>query len=89
MTKEEKKQEIKKLVNDSLDRSLIVMKKQTDRVLNSGAIDIDSWDCDNNPMILIRSILTAILQDESTKHFGGSYWEKKVKKEAKNIMYFL
>jgi len=53
-------------------------------------VDTESWSKDNSPMILPKCIVTAILQDESTQYEGkGTSFEKQVKKEVKNIRYFL
>jgi hypothetical protein len=37
-----------------------------DAALNSGAIEIDSWQEDDSPMVLPKIIITAILENEST-----------------------
>ena len=90
MTTQEKKNKIKSLTEDMLKESFASMIKKVEKALNSGAIDIDSWDENNNPMILPRCIITAILQDESTQYEGkGTSFEKQVKKEVKNIRYYL
>ena len=90
MTTQEKKNKIKSLTEDMLKESFDDMIKKVEKALNSGAIDIDSWDENNNPMILPRCIITAILQDESTQYEGkGTSFEKQVKKEVKNIRYYL
>ena len=90
MTTQEKKNKIKSLTEDMLKESFASMIKKVEKALNSGAIDVDSWDENNNPMILPRCIITAILQDESTQYEGkGTSFEKQVKKEVKNIRYYL
>ena len=90
MTTQEKKDKIKELVSDMLEESHTIMLKKIDRALNSGAVDVDAWDEKNNPMILPKCITTAILQNESTQYEGkGTSFEKQVKKEVKNIRYFL
>ena len=86
----DKKDKIKSLVTDMLQESYEAMLKKVDKVLNSGAIDIDSWEESRNPMILPKCIVTAILQNESTQYEGkGTSFEKDVKKEVRNIRYFL
>ncbi len=81
---------IAKLVKDMLNESHESMLKKIDKVLNSGAIDFESWDENKKPMILPKCIVTAILQNESTQYEGkGTSYEKQVKKEVKNIRYFL
>lgn len=90
MTTQSKKDKIKVLVADMLNQSHEDMTKQIDKALNSGAIDIDSWDENDKPMILPKCIVTAILENESTQYAGsGTSFQKQIKKEVKNIRYFL
>jgi hypothetical protein len=90
MTTKEKKDKVKSLAEDMLKESFNAMIKKVEKALNSSAIDIDSWDENSSPMILPKCIVTAILQDESTQYEGkGTSFEKQVKKEVKNIRYFL
>ena len=90
MTTQEKKNKIKSLTEDMLKESFASMIKKVEKALNSGAIDIDSWDENNNPMILPRCIITAILQDESTQYDAkGTTFEKQIKNEVQNIRYYL
>ena len=90
MTTQEKKNKIKSLTEDMLKEYFGAMIKKVEKALNSGAIDVDSWDENYNPMILQRCIVTAILQDESTQYEAkGTTFEKQIKKEAKNIRYYL
>ena len=90
MKHQEKKEKIKSIVEDMLNEAHEAMIKKVDKVLNSGAIDIDSWDEENAPMITPKCIVTAILQNESTQYEGkGTSYEKKVKKEVKNIRYYI
>lgn len=90
MNTEQKKQEIKKLVSEMLEESHEAMKAKIDVALNSGAIDVDKWENANGKMILPKCIVTALLEDESTKRdASGTSFEKYVKKEVKNIKYFL
>ena len=85
-----KQEQSKLLVEEMLTESYEAMKKNIDKVLKSGAIDIDGWDEKNSPMILPKCIVTAILQNEATQYEGkGTSFEKQVKKEAQNIRYFL
>jgi hypothetical protein len=85
-----KKQKIKKLVKEMLNQSHKEMIKKIDTALNSGALDIESWEEDNAPMVLPKIIVAAILQRESWQYEGtGTTHEKKIKKEIKNLHYFL
>jgi chromosome condensin MukBEF complex kleisin-like MukF subunit len=66
------------------------MIKKIDRVIDSGAIDIDAWDRYDKPMIIPKCIVTAILQNESEQYAGkGTSFQKQIKKEVRNIRYFL
>ena len=90
MTNKQKKKAIKKHVLDMLDMSYLAMKKKVDTVLDSRAINIDDWSEDNAPMVLPKSIVMAILQHESHQYEAkGTSFEKKVKKDVKNISYYL
>lgn len=85
-----KKEKIKELVKDMLIESHEHALQNIDRALNSGAIDIDGWDENNAPMVLPKCILTAILENEARQYTAkGTSFEKKMKKEVKNISYFL
>ena len=84
------KEQIAELVKEMLNESHEAMIKKIDKVLNSGCVDVENWSKDNAPMILPKCIVTAILQNESTQYEGkGTSFEKQVKKEVKNIRYFL
>ena len=86
----EKKEKVKSLVSYMLKESYEAMISKIDKALNSGAIDIDNWDEKNRPMILPKCIVTALLEQESTQYTGsGTSFEKEIKKEVKNIRYFL
>ena len=85
-----KKQKIKGLVKDMLIESHKKALKNIDKALNSKCVDIDGWDEENAPMILPKCILTAILEDEARQYTArGTKYEKQMKKEVKNIRYFL
>ena len=90
MTTRQKKAQIKRLVNDMLKESQKKAMQNIDRALNAGCIDIDSWDSENAPMILPKTILTAILEEEARQYTArGTSFERKFKKEVQNIRYFL
>ena len=90
MTTKSKKAKIKKLVSDMLKDSQKAMPKNIDKAINSGAIDVDDWDENISPMILPKCIATAILEQEATQYDGsGTSFEKQIKKEVKNIRYFI
>lgn len=90
MTTEDKKNKIKKLALDMLKESQEAQFKLVEKALGSGAIDIDAWDEKSQPMIVPKIIVVAILQREADQYDGtGTSMEKKIKKEIKNLKYFL
>lgn len=85
-----KRDEIKALVAGMLEDSHKHMLDQIDKVLNCGAIDVESWDPKDKPMILPKIITAALLQRESVQYLGrGTSYEKSVKKEIRNILWFI
>ena len=90
MERDVKKLKIKALVNEMLEISRHRMSDKIDVALNSGALDIDNWEEDNNPMILPRIIITALLKDESTQYDArGTSFEKEIKKGVRNLTYYV
>jgi len=90
MTTQEKKEKIKSLIVDSLNESHQIMINNIDKVFNSGAVDIDAWDENKSPMILPKTIITAILKNEATQYDGkGTSFHKQVKKDSENILLFI
>jgi len=86
----ENKEKIKELALEMLERSFEIMKTKVDKALKSGAVDIDGWDGSHNFMLLPKSILIAILEDEADQYKAtGTSFEKQIKKEVKDIKYFL
>jgi len=84
------KEKIKELVKDMLIESHQKAMQNIDRVLELGCVDVDGWDDKNAPMILPKSILTAILENEARQYTArGTSYEKQMKKEVRNIHYFL
>ena len=90
MTTLEKQAKIKLLVTEMLNDSHEAMLKKLDIVFNSGCIDAEFWDEKQSPMVLPKSIVTALLESESVQFSGlGTCYEKQVKKEVRNIRYFI
>jgi hypothetical protein len=90
MTTQEKKEKIKSLVEDMLNESHQAMLKKIDKAINSGVIDIDDWDENISQMIIPKTILTAILKNESKQYEGkGTSFHKQVKKDSENILLFI
>lgn len=89
-TEAQKKAQIKKLVIEMLSESKDAMIKKLDTVLNSGSISIENWDQDNAPMILPKTIITALLESESKQYDGGrTSHARQIKKDVRNIRYFI
>lgn len=90
MKTKEKKEEIKTLIENMLNNSHKEMVNKIDQILNSGPIDVDNWDIIHNPMIIPKCIVSALLEEESKEYNGkGTCFEKSMKKEIKNIKYFI
>ena len=90
MTHKQKQALIKKYVKEMLKDSHKSMVANIDKVFSSGAIDIDSWNNNSSPMIIPKCIVTALLEKESTQYSGsGTSFEKQIKKEVRNIRYFV
>ncbi len=90
MSAKAKHKKIKSLVSDMLKQSNKAMIDKVDNLLKSGAIDVDAWDESNAPMILPKCIVMALFEQESRQYSGtGTSFEKMIKREVKNIRYFL
>jgi hypothetical protein len=87
---ETNQEKIKIIVDRLIDRSMIELKKKVDTAINSGSLDIDNWDELNSPMIIPKIILIALLENEAEQYKGyNTSFEKEIKKEVKNLKYFL
>ncbi len=85
-----KKKKIKVLVKSMLKMSQKAMLENIDKALNCGALDIDNWSDKESPMILPKIIISTLLESESIQYQGkGTSFEKKIKKEIKNLKYFI
>ena len=61
-----------------------------EKVLSSGAVDVEGWDSEYNSMILPKAIFIAMLRDTINGYSAkGTSFEKTIKKESKNIELFL
>lgn len=93
MNRKEKAELIKKHVIAMLNESVEAITKEgglIDKSLNCGAVDIEEWDENINPMILPKTIITAILERESKQFLPtGTSFEKEMKKDIKNLGYFI
>jgi len=87
MTNQDKENQIKSLAYEMLEDSYGCMVDRVEKVLRSGAIDIDGW---SGNMFLPKCIVKAILMDESLQYSArGTSFEKEVEKTVNNIMYFI
>ena len=90
MTDTQKKALIRKHVKNMLKQSHDAMVKKIEKAMSCGALNISDYDPTYNSMILPKVIVTALLKDESTQYSGrGTSFEKSIKKEVKNLKYFL
>jgi len=81
---------IKALAIKNLERSFEAMKEKVDKALDSGAVDLDDWDENSNPMILPKIITKAILEDEADQYSAkGTAFHREVIKEVRNLKYFI
>ena len=85
----EQKEKIKALVIELLNNSHEEMLKKIDRALNSGALDIENWNEKTSPMVLPKTIATAILESEATYYCTGTTYAKRIKRDVKNLRYFI
>lgn len=85
-----KEEQIKSLVIEMLKDSNKAMIKKIDSLLLSGCIDVGNWNNEAGKMVLPKCIVAALLDSEITQFSGkGTSYEKRNKKEIKNIRYFL
>jgi hypothetical protein len=86
----DKREKIKKLAVDMLNESFQEALKNIDKALDSGAINIEGWDSEINPMLLPKIIVVAVLNNESKQYDAkGTSFEKFFTKESKNIERFI
>ena len=87
---EQKKVAIKELVIKMIHESVEHMIRNVDIALNSGCIDVEGWDEKNQPMLIPKSILTALLENELSQYDAkGTSFEAKIRKESRNIQKFI
>jgi hypothetical protein len=66
------------------------MVKKITKALNCGALDIEDWDENKSPIKLPKIINAALLESESTQYSArGTSFEKKIRKEVKNLRYYI
>lgn len=85
-----KKDKIKELTVDMLNASNQKMIDNIDIILESCVVNIDDWDEKVNKMILPKSIVIALLQNESNQYNCiGTYFEKEIKSMVNKIKYVI
>ena len=90
MTTQEKEARIKELCIKMLEESHRAMCGLVEKAMRSGAVDIEGWDPHDAPMITPACIVSAILQSESDQRNGaGTGYEKRMKKQIKNLRHFI
>lgn len=90
MTHEEKKQKIQFHTERLLAEAYAHAERAINKALNSGALDIDGWDADIDPMILPKIIVITLLENEADQYKAtGTSFEKRVKKEVANLKRFV
>ena len=90
MNEQGKKQAIKKLVVEMLKESQEEMIEKIDTIIESGAVDVENWNENFNKMVIPKTIVTALLENESKQRDGrGTSFEKQVKRDVKDICNFL
>jgi hypothetical protein len=88
MNAQQKREKIKELTLTMLRQSYETMCKKVDTAVQT--LNTDNWDENENPMILPRCVVVAILENEPLQHNGtGTCFEKEMKKEVKIIRYHL
>jgi len=83
-----KKEQVKKLVSEMIQESAKSMESKIDHLLSSGCIDIESWDIKQNPMVLPKTIVVAMLERES-KQYRHPSKTREQNKDIKNYSYYL
>lgn len=84
------KEILRQHAEDILKGSYEAMLKKIDKAINSGALDVDNYDPNHNPMVLPKIIVKALLEDEATQYDAkGTSFERQIKKEVKNLRYFI
>lgn len=85
-----KSDQIIKLTDDMLETAIPEIKKLIRKAVNSGAIDVEGWDRQFNPMIIPKCILIAALETEADQYRAtGTVYEKQVEKEVRNLKNFI
>ena len=90
MNTADKKNKIKQIAIDMLKQSHEAQLKLIEKALNSGALDIDAWDEENDKLIIPKVIVVAVLETEAEQYkCSGTKFEKSMKKDINNLKIFL
>ena len=86
----DKKKRIEEICNEMLENSMEAMKDQIQKALHSGALDVDNWNENYNPMIIPKTIMIAVLKNEAEQYSGkGTSFEKQINRDVKNLINFI
>lgn len=84
------KNKIIKLAIEMIEESKDAMISKLHKLIDSGHIDVDSWDENDAPMILPKCIVSALLDSEINQYSGkDTLFENSNKKIIKNIRYHI
>jgi len=87
---ESKQEKIKNLVKDMLIESHQAALKSIDKAILSGVLDVEGWDGDYQPMIIPKTIVTAILESEARQYTArGTTHQKRMGKEVRALKCFI
>lgn len=90
MTRRQKEKIVRQIVWFMIRESAAHAQSRVTEAIKSGAINIDDYDPVCAPMVLPKTITAALLQAEIRPLLGtGTKYEKQVKKDIKNLLYFL
>lgn len=90
LTTQEKREKIKALAIEMLEESHKAQLAYVEKALNSGGINIDEWSEHTERMIIPKSIIVAALESEAVQYDAhGTSFERRVKKNVKNIRRFI
>lgn len=82
----ENKEKIKLIVKACLKQSAEAMEAKIEKAIKSGALDISNWDEKFNSMIIPKTIVIALLEDEADQYKArGTSFEKQIKKDVNNL----
>lgn len=77
------KKEVRKKTRELIQYTSKWMRRDLEKVLSSGCINLNNWESN---YLLPKTIMLALHQEQMRNYDGrGTSYERKIKKEAKNI----